>query len=417
MALPTSRQQREYNKFVENLAGKVAVRVVPTDASGADMLKLEDAQHVSGDPGVQSLAVRNDTLAALGGTDGDYAPLQVDASGALYVVTTGTGAGQYAEDIQHTDADIGNFVFAVRNDALASLCTTDGDYVGLQVTAAGALYTDLSEVLGATMSATNGGFMNITDNTTVAAVTAGLTALKVDLVGEGGAAIDATNPVFAELTDGTTAIGTANPLTVSISDATSIVDIGVDESTMAATPNFLPVGGEYRPGDTTYSDGDATVLQSDVNGYTKTRSKAYDPGTTADKSSEISPLDQHYIEESLVDTTNLTASAKYYPASTGALVGPHKDFSFTGKFIEGAAETITMLVQGMNDEDTAAGDWITLYGYRDDLNSTVASVVATNQTTTFSWSFNDFNYKYYRVVVTPDSATNTAIVKLRKKSL
>jgi len=31
------------------------------------------------------LAVRNDTLAALAGTDGDYAPLQVNASGALFI--------------------------------------------------------------------------------------------------------------------------------------------------------------------------------------------------------------------------------------------------------------------------------------------------------------------------------------------
>jgi len=45
----------------------------------------EDAAHASGDLGIQTLAVRNDTLAALAGTDGDYAPLQVDADGALYV--------------------------------------------------------------------------------------------------------------------------------------------------------------------------------------------------------------------------------------------------------------------------------------------------------------------------------------------
>ena len=32
-----------------------------------------------------SLAVRNDTLAALAGTDGDYAPLQVNATGALFI--------------------------------------------------------------------------------------------------------------------------------------------------------------------------------------------------------------------------------------------------------------------------------------------------------------------------------------------
>jgi biopolymer transport protein ExbD len=45
----------------------------------------EDTQHSSGDTGTSVVAVRNDTLASLVDTDGDYAPLQVDQDGALYV--------------------------------------------------------------------------------------------------------------------------------------------------------------------------------------------------------------------------------------------------------------------------------------------------------------------------------------------
>jgi hypothetical protein len=44
----------------------------------------EDSVHNSGDIGLMPLAVRNDTLAALAGTDGDYAPVQVDANGAVW---------------------------------------------------------------------------------------------------------------------------------------------------------------------------------------------------------------------------------------------------------------------------------------------------------------------------------------------
>lgn len=44
----------------------------------------------------------------------------------------------------------------------------------------------------------------------------------------------------------------------------------IDESAMPATPSIFPVGGEYRASATTYTDGDATVLQSDVNGNAKT---------------------------------------------------------------------------------------------------------------------------------------------------
>ena len=50
----------------------------------SSIVKAEDATHNSGDAGVMSLAVRNDTLAALAGTDGDYAPVQVNALGAVF---------------------------------------------------------------------------------------------------------------------------------------------------------------------------------------------------------------------------------------------------------------------------------------------------------------------------------------------
>lgn len=40
----------------------------------------------------------------------------------------------------------------------------------------------------------------------------------------------------------------------------------IDESAMPATPSILPVGGEYRASPTTYTDGDAFVLQGDVSG-------------------------------------------------------------------------------------------------------------------------------------------------------
>lgn len=42
-----------------------------------------------------------------------------------------------------------------------------------------------------------------------------------------------------------------------------------DDSAMPSTPFALPVAAEYRASATTYADGDATVLQSDVNGNLK----------------------------------------------------------------------------------------------------------------------------------------------------
>lgn len=50
-----------------------------------NVVLAEDAAHSSGAAGIMPLAVRNDTLAALAGSDGDYAPIQVNASGAVFV--------------------------------------------------------------------------------------------------------------------------------------------------------------------------------------------------------------------------------------------------------------------------------------------------------------------------------------------
>jgi len=69
---------------------------VPTrrilDPNGADLAKAEDAAHASGDYGLVLLAVRQDTATALAGTDADYIPLIVDASGRLHIAPLAAGS-------------------------------------------------------------------------------------------------------------------------------------------------------------------------------------------------------------------------------------------------------------------------------------------------------------------------------------
>jgi len=110
--------------------------------------QTEDAAHGSGDTGVMSLAVRNDTEGSLVDTDGDYAPLQVDSSGRLRVIADldVTNLAEKAEDSAHTTADIGNFVLGIRMDDVdggngALLAGTEGDYQGLFTSAKGELHT------------------------------------------------------------------------------------------------------------------------------------------------------------------------------------------------------------------------------------------------------------------------------------
>lgn len=58
--------------------------------------------------------------------------------------------------------------------------------------------------------------------------------------------------------------------------------ISIDDAAMPATPDFVGVGGEYRASATTYTDGDATILQTDINGAALCRSKIWDGTTTLD---------------------------------------------------------------------------------------------------------------------------------------
>lgn len=59
--------------------------VIPGTAS-TNLGKAEDSPHTSGDTGVMAMGVRRDANTALVGTDGDYAPYQVNAVGAVKVV-------------------------------------------------------------------------------------------------------------------------------------------------------------------------------------------------------------------------------------------------------------------------------------------------------------------------------------------
>lgn len=115
----------------------------------------EDTAHTDGDKGSFMLAVRNDVQGALVDTDGDYAPLQVDALGRLRVVAdTEITAFDYAEDTAHTTGDRGGFVLAVRNDADTSLVSATGDYSPFQTDANGRLKVAVMNTVTTTVSGT-----------------------------------------------------------------------------------------------------------------------------------------------------------------------------------------------------------------------------------------------------------------------
>lgn len=77
-------QTGELPAGTQNIGDVDVVSVVP--GTGATNLgKAEDAVHSTGDVGIMALTVRQDTAAALGGTDGDYQPIVTDGSGRVHV--------------------------------------------------------------------------------------------------------------------------------------------------------------------------------------------------------------------------------------------------------------------------------------------------------------------------------------------
>jgi hypothetical protein len=152
-------------------------------------------------------------------------------------------------------------------------------------------------------------------------------------------------------------------------------DVPIDDAAMIASPTYFPSGGEYRAADTTYADGDATITQTDVNGYTKVRSKAYDSSTQSNKSAEVNPLSSHYVSETLVDETNITTNTTTYAYFD---MNGYKYFALQGE-TSGAAPTdvLTVTVEATaQDDGTAAASC----DYQDVTNSQfgVASWVDTD---------------------------------------
>jgi hypothetical protein len=148
--------------------GTVAVTGVATAANQsteitslatiAGAVKNEDAAHTSTDPGIMPLAVRRDANTTLADATGDYAPLQVDASGSLKVaITAGAGSGgtSIADDAAFTNASTSvTPVAGVYNSTLGTVA--DGAASALAITPKGSLMVNLRDASGTEVSVGGG---------------------------------------------------------------------------------------------------------------------------------------------------------------------------------------------------------------------------------------------------------------------
>ena len=249
-------------------------------------------------------------------------------------------------------------------------------------------------------------------------------ATNVDLDKIAGVAISAKNAPFAEpplgvgmefeaigalSTDGGTA-GDKVPWKASAEGVpythVATVDGGVsavvaDDSAQDATPGMMNVGGEYRASDTTYTDGDATILQTDVNGYAKIRSKAYDEGAQADKVGEVNPLSEHHEEVTLADVTDETSATNYYYVDMDGF----RYFSFQLE-TSGAtpADTLTVTVEATNQDDGTAQANCT---YQDVTNA-LFGVASWVDTDAYAIADTPTAFKYVRIKTVTAGGNNDA---------
>ena len=150
--------------------GDVDVTSITPGTTATSLGKAEDAGHTTGDVGVMALAVRNDAGTSLAGTDLDYVPLTVNASGALYV-TGGGGGTQYVEDDAAAADPTGTVLMLIRDDLpVAGLVSLDGDNVAARGNNFGGQYVTLMGSDGATLVPAAAALADNTSNPTTTGI-------------------------------------------------------------------------------------------------------------------------------------------------------------------------------------------------------------------------------------------------------
>ena len=110
------------------------------------VIYAEDTAHSNGDKGILILGVHNESDTIFAPED-DYTPINIDRHGRIALsARIGLGANLvtiiHEEDSSHISTDKGIMPLAVRNDVPTFLGGSDGDYAPLQTSYLGGLYVD-----------------------------------------------------------------------------------------------------------------------------------------------------------------------------------------------------------------------------------------------------------------------------------
>lgn len=323
--------------------------------------------------------------------------VEVVGSAGSQITTFGSTNTEKVNGAVFSATGLGNMIMAIRKDSATGLANVvDGDYTALQTDATGRLRvrSELLESLLASIPTVYGEpYFSPQDFTATYATTSTLTITGAPFILDDSncyihsIVVNNSSHVWTKYVNGHNGISMYWSSTGTI----TILNNGVAYAAFAA-------------GDLAYR---VAITQ---------QKKSYDPSTDTDKTTEQAALNTKYVADSIIDTTNQATGLAYYPSASGMSHDGFKDLSLTGQFIC-ASGTITAWLEVTNDEVAATGDFRKIYAY-DAMNGMVVNQLSlTNGTLNYALEYKDINYSFVRVAVYPTSATNTIIVKMRRKAL
>lgn len=257
----------------------------------------EDTAHASGDFGSMALVVRSDAGGSLVSADGDYSPLQVDATGRLRVLADLTTSFDftYAEDSAAASGDIGGFMLLVRQDTLATSTSADGDYGAFKSNALGELYThdtDANASLDAIETSTGSIDTKLTTtNSTLATIDTSLNNIETS-TGSIDTKLTTTNSTLATIDTSLNNVE-ADTATLVISNAAILSELQAlsqaeDAVHASGDLGIMSLAVRNDAGTALASDGDYIPLSTDASGNLRVAGTFSVGGTFAEDSAAAS---------------------------------------------------------------------------------------------------------------------------------
>lgn len=309
-------EQEVLNKVLNTSSDSIKVDIV----SGAEY--AEDAAHTTADVGQFVLGVRNDTLAALGGTDGDYVPFQMSADGALYVeiATGGSASAVYVDDADWTDSTSSHMlVGGIYQSSPQSI--TDGDTGPLQVNANGNLIVDLSATDNAVLDAIAASLSVLDDWDDSNYANVNLNVAGADIAANAGT-MSATTPRVTIATDDTHfgAVGAAADVDGVVHGQLRYIGAGLDtlETTLSNIETAVQIIDDWD--DSNYANVNINIAGTDVDGNSGNKSAQSQRVVIATDDVNVSAIKT--AVELIDDTVAVLGTATYSETSTkGNVVG------------------------------------------------------------------------------------------------